>query len=117
MQPISYQLIIDIRETIEVEVGRLGAFVFPAGRYVYTGSARRGLQQRLERHRRRNKKAQWHIDYLLQRQEAQIVDVRTFAEEECLINSRQEGCVIVPGFGASDCRSGCKSHLKLLETF
>jgi Uri superfamily endonuclease len=35
----SYQLTLEVRRRIRVEVGSLGTFDFPAGRYAYTGSA------------------------------------------------------------------------------
>jgi len=44
---------------------RPGQIPFPAGWYVYTGSARNGLAQRVGRHLRHNKRKHWHIDYLL----------------------------------------------------
>jgi len=33
---------------------------------------------------------------------------------ECLLNQRASGEIIVPGFGASDCRAHCGSHLRYL---
>ncbi|HSF57479.1 MAG TPA: DUF123 domain-containing protein [Candidatus Binatia bacterium] len=46
-------------------MGKLGDAVFPAGTYVYTGSAMKGLAARVKRHCSRKKKIHWHIDYLL----------------------------------------------------
>lgn len=46
-------------------MGALGDYPFPAGWYVYTGSARNGVHQRIRRHLRREKRKHWHIDYLL----------------------------------------------------
>ncbi|HWR26982.1 MAG TPA: GIY-YIG nuclease family protein, partial [Candidatus Thermoplasmatota archaeon] len=70
-----------------------------------------GLDQRIQRHLRTNKKTHWHIDYLLPSTE--IVDI--FYKE----NTRKEECRIarefernftnISGFGCSDCT--CKSHL------
>ena len=37
---------------------------FSAGVYVYTGSATRGLEARIARHQRADKKIRWHFDHL-----------------------------------------------------
>jgi|SRR5579875_3296417 len=107
----SYQLVIKLAAKRRIEVGRLGGFVFPAGYYVYTGSAKRGLEARIARHLRRVKRLRWHIDYLLQY--ATVVDVIKYPYGlECELNrllSRQGGEVVVKRFGSSDC--GCPTHL------
>jgi len=107
-----YQLDIVLAADARIAVGRLGEFLFPAGRYVYTGSARRNLDARVRRHLSRDKKLRWHIDYLLAAEQAEVVGVRLFEDGECAVNQATEGVVVAPGFGASDCRSGCGSHLK-----
>jgi len=107
-----YQLDIVLAADARIAVGRLGEFLFPAGRYVYTGSARRNLDARVRRHLSRDKKQRWHVDYLLMAELAEVVGVRLFEDGECAVNQATEGVVVAPGFGASDCRSGCGSHLK-----
>jgi Uri superfamily endonuclease len=62
---VSYQLVIEVPSAVRVQIGRLGEFEFPAGTYVYTGSARRNLEARLARPKRAEKQLRWHIDYLL----------------------------------------------------
>jgi len=52
----SYQLLIKLADKRRIKVGRLGSFIFPAGYYVYTGSAKIGLEARIARHLRRDKK-------------------------------------------------------------
>lgn len=111
---VSYQLLIEVEQPLRVQVGRLGAFDFPAGRYCYTGSARRNLEARLARHLAKEKTLRWHIDYLLTAPGVRVSEVRRFAEAECLLNQQMGGQVIVSGFGASDCRARCRSHLKWL---
>lgn len=113
----SYQLILHLPEATVLQVGRRGTFLFPAGLYVYTGSALNGLEGRLARHRRQNKKLHWHIDYLLRH--ARITSIRVFPtprKVECALNRellKQPGAqVIAKGFGSSDCR--CASHLVFL---
>ena len=113
-QPRTYQLVIRISRMIRIQVGRLGQFGFPAGRYVYTGSARRGLDARIRRHLSRAKRPHWHIDYLLAMHGVRITDVSTTDEPECTANQRTSGAIVVQGFGSSDCTSDCRSHLKLV---
>lgn len=108
----TYQLHINVNRKIGVSVGRLGLCSFPAGRYVYTGSAKAGLEARIARHRRREKKLHWHIDYLLSRDEVDLVRVTRASSAECACNQAVRGEIVVPGFGSSDCRQGCGSHLK-----
>ncbi|WP_126443871.1 GIY-YIG nuclease family protein [Sulfuricystis multivorans] len=110
----TYQLSIEIRRPVRVAIGRFGNFDFPAGRYVYTGSARRNLEARIARHLRRQKSLRWHIDWLLAAPGVSITAVQRFDEEECVLNQASAGVIVVPGFGASDCRAGCGSHLKFL---
>ena len=110
--PRTYQLLIEVASPVRVCVGRLGEFLFPAGRYLYTGSALRNFEARIRRHLSPTKKMHWHVDYLLAAPGVRVCEVRRFSEAECLINSRTSGEVVVPGFGASDCRAGCGSHLK-----
>jgi Uri superfamily endonuclease len=109
---ITYQLVIEIAKPLQIRVGALGACAFAAGRYVYTGSARRNREARIARHLARAKTLRWHIDYLLNARGVRIVDVLRFDEPECVINHRTVGKIVVPRFGASDCRAGCGSHLK-----
>lgn len=112
--PISYQLLIEVARASSVPIGRFGLCHFPAGFYLYTGSARRNLEARIARHQTPTKKLRWHIDWLLTAPGVRIVEVRCFAMAECTLNQATGGQVVVPGFGASDCRAGCGSHLKWL---
>jgi Uri superfamily endonuclease len=110
--PITYQLVIEVAEPVRIEVGALGGFTFAAGRYVYTGSAKRNPEARIARHLARSKTLRWHIDYLLNAPGVRVVDVLRFDEAECVVNRNTAGAIRVPRFGASDCRAGCGSHLK-----
>lgn len=111
---ISYQLLIDVARPLRCVVGRLGEFDFPAGRYVYTGSAKRGLDARIARHLRKHKALRWHIDYLIAAPGVRVVGVARSARGECALNRAVHGRVPVAGFGASDCRAGCGAHLRFL---
>lgn len=111
---VTYQLLIEVARPVRATIGRLGQFVFPAGRYIYTGSARRSIEARIMRHLRSEKTLRWHIDYLLMAPGVHIAGVRRYVDDECAINHATPGHTLVPGFGASDCRAGCGSHLKYL---
>ena len=111
---ISYRLEIRVGRPLRLRVGRLGVFRFPAGRYLYTGSARRNLEARIARHLRPAKRLRWHIDYLLCSPGVRVLHVRRFREAECAVNRRARGVLPAPGFGAGDCRAGCGAHLKYL---
>ena len=107
----SYILLIELPQTREISVGRLGLLAFPQGFYAYVGSAMNGFESRISYHLREKKKSHWHIDYLLQ--QALIKEIILWETEErveCIlaqILSREFHPIT--GFGSSDCR--CSSHL------
>lgn len=114
MKEITYQLFIRLTDSQQLQIGKLGLFDFPAGRYVYTGSARVNIDARISRHLRADKKLRWHIDYLLASRYATVTKVVRSVTTECMVNQHIQGLIVANGFGASDCRHGCGSHLKLL---
>ncbi len=109
---ISYQLVIDLKQPVRCTVGRLGTFEFPAGRYLYTGSAKRGLAARISRHVGSAKTMRWHVDYLLSSPGVTVTKVIRSRRDECRLNQASPGSMPAPGFGASDCAAGCGAHLK-----
>jgi Uri superfamily endonuclease len=64
--PGTYVVSFTLPGAVYVSIGQLGRFDFPAGDYVYLGSARGpgGLRARLRHHLRSDKAIHWHIDYL-----------------------------------------------------
>jgi Uri superfamily endonuclease len=112
--PRTYQLRIHVAQALRLNIGALGEFAFPAGCYVYTGSAQRNFEARIARHLRDAKKIRWHIDYLLTAPGVTVTQVIRSDADECPLNQATPGDLPVPGFGASDCRAGCGSHLKYL---
>lgn len=115
-----YQLWLRVSGAVTVTVGRAGRFRFPAGIYVYTGRAARGLVARVTRHaviaRRRPSRyrRRWHIDYLLATRSVQLIRIVLVSprpDDECAANQAIHGRVTMAGFGASDCRAGCGAHL------
>jgi Uri superfamily endonuclease len=112
----TYGLLLRLDEAREIEVGRLGRFVFKAGYYLYVGSALGpgGLAARLGRHLRGEKGPFWHIDYL--RAVAVVTAVCwlespvRYEHEWATAAQQLPGATVpVPRFGASDCR--CLAHL------
>ncbi len=110
----SYQLRIRVDQPLRLAIGRLGSFDFPAGDYVYTGSAKRNFEARIARHLRKEKALRWHIDYLLAASGVDVTEVVRSDTDKCALNQTTAGRVPVPGFGASDCKHGCGGHLKYL---
>ena len=111
---ISYQLDIILVEPTRLVIGKLGTFDFPAGHYIYTGSAKRNIEARIARHLQQDKKLKWHIDYLLASPHASVIKASQFVQTECGLNQNTAGIVLIASFGASDCLAGCDSHLKYL---
>ncbi len=110
----TYALILFLPHAQTIRVGALGVWAFPRGWYIYVGSAMNGLNARVARHTRQEKKLFWHIDYLTRR--ARIVAVETRASRqrvECetarRVLSRPHARIIAPRFGSSDC--DCPTHL------
>ena len=111
----SYQLFINVTKEIKLKVGKLGKFIFPIGSYVYTGSAKKNIDKRIERHFSKKKNLHWHIDYFLNSDAVQIIKIKKSQITECSLNKKTKGTIIINGFGSSDCNLCCKSHLKYKE--
>jgi len=114
----TYVLLIEIERDIDVKIGKLGKFNLKKGCYLYIGSGKNGLEKRIKRHLRKEKKLFWHIDYLLKNPHARIKKIWTKEEEEeCslakTIASNNTFEIPVKRFGSSDCR--CKAHLFLAK--
>lgn len=117
-----YTLIISLSKETYVDVGKLGQQKFQKGYYTYTGSAlgkgTASLKHRISRHLQEEKQNFWHIDFLLTSENATVTAViaaQTNEELECSLNRyiKEEGRARIPvkGFGASDCKENCESHL------
>jgi Uri superfamily endonuclease len=118
-----YQVFFRLERPRVVAVGRLGRFRFGTGWYFYTGSARRAIEARIQRHLSRDKKPRWHIDWLLAGPNAEVDFVLAARGDavggECGLHQRAlmafSAATPAPGLGASDCRGGCPSHLGQLS--
>jgi Uri superfamily endonuclease len=113
--PGAYALIIDLGHGFRLPIRRLGVGRIGPGRLIYCGSARGpgGINARLTRHLRRDKKQHWHVDHLTAR--GRVTAAAAFLDgSECELVPRALALpgadVPVPGFGSSDCRA-CASHL------
>jgi Uri superfamily endonuclease len=122
--PGSYILQLSLPAAVKLQLGRLGSLFFPAGEYLYFGSAcgPGGLRARLERHWRGGERLHWHIDALRSvsapRQAVYLLHAPVWLPlppPECRWSQAALGWpgafIPAPGFGASDCRSGCRAHL------
>ncbi len=135
----TYAIVMALGSETNIAVGRLGRrsgereITFPAGCYVYFGSAHCGLRGRVSRHLKREgsngsggsrkKRLHWHIDYLVQFADVTQVWYALEVEQgkwllrkeklECLwcqaARKLPQAQFLIPGFGSSDCR--CPSHL------
>ncbi len=117
-----YTLIVLLETKSRLMMKRLGCFDLKKGYYAYTGSALGdgavGLRRRVARHLRKRKIKHWHIDFLLSSKSANITTIvaaETAVNKECQINDlirKIEGASVpIVGFGASDCKHHCESHL------
>ncbi len=108
----SYLLILHLRRSRRLSIGRLGRILFPPGYYIYVGSAMKGLDGRIKRHRRLRKRPHWHIDALRAVTEFRsALPIRSSDHLECEIGKAltKIGEWEIPGFGSTDC--ACQTHL------
>ncbi len=107
-----YILVLKLAEGANLEIGKLGKIRFQKGYYLYVGSARRNLSQRIQRHRRMRKRLFWHVDFLRANAEFHLaLPIRTQDVLECEMARAIKNISDweVPHFGSSDC--SCASHL------
>jgi Uri superfamily endonuclease len=114
-----YVLIIQVKKPCSLEAGALGILFFHKGMYAYVGSAQSNFHQRINRHLSKEKRLFWHIDYLLNNENTNILKIffkQGIKKEECilarLINKKG---IFIPRFGSSDCK--CESHLFRIKDY
>jgi Uri superfamily endonuclease len=112
----SYALLMFNSRRSSIQVGALGEVEFKRGYYVYIGSAfgPGGVDARVRRHLRCDKKLHWHIDYLTRLAPVIQINyrkesVRREHEWALALCAQSQFQIPVPGFGSSDCN--CVSHL------
>jgi len=106
-----YVLLLQLDESQQISVGRLGMRYFSKGSYAYVGSALNGIESRVNRHLGNDKKHFWHIDYLLDKAHIfEVVLIPTEEKLECtLAMAFKEKLLCISCFGSSDCH--CPGHL------
>ena len=107
-----YCLIIKLDQDKNIKIGKLGIINFKKGYYCYIGSALNSLEKRIERHKSKNKKIHWHIDYLLKFCKiSNVITLKTEKKIECSLSRRISKIALshIKKFGCSDCN--CHSHL------
>jgi len=119
-----YSIGIHIREPLEVRI-RGRTCRLETGNYLYTGSAlgvNNNLHTRIRRHLLSRKKAYWHIDQITNSRHSSVFFVvfsETDRKMECAVNKAASAFTKaetpLPGFGSSDCKAGCRSHLLRLR--
>ena len=114
----AYLILIKLDTNKSISVGRRGVIPFKKGFYIYTGSAKKTLSQRIKRHLSKKKKHfHWHIDYLTAEADTLTpFPVYTGKNIECDMADDLKDIAdrAVPGFGSSDC--SCGSHLFYFKT-
>ncbi len=104
---------------VTLDVGKLGKVNIPRGLVAYVGSARGpgGLGARLSRHFRKGKLKRWHIDYLTEREEIEVIGAFALlgGDESRVASLMMNECTpIVAEFGCSDKKDDF-THLFLVK--
>ena len=114
----NYLLVFRLEEKTRKNMRRFKNVILEPGYYLYCGSAHGsgGLKGRVTRHLTGSFKKFWHIDFLKE-------CLRLF-EVWCQVNSEKNECsfcqflcnqmggeIPIKGFGSSDCKNKCESHL------
>ena len=121
-EPGVYILVFHLAKATSITFDRKGTrHKFPAGWYLYVGSACGvgGLHRRLARHQRRiadGKNMHWNVDYF--REHALLSELWYFETDDCrfehhwaqTVTDQMGATVPVRKFGASDCKAHCPSH-------
>ena len=107
----TYILVMELEKDSSIIIGKKGIMIFEKGWYCYIGSALNGLEQRIKRHMRSEKKTHWHIDYFLKKVVVKDIFIKESMEkQECKVaKDFSKRFTEISHFGCSDC--ACQSHL------
>lgn len=105
-----YILEIQLNRKLKLEAKKFLGKTLHSGFYYYTGSAQKNLTSRLQRHLKKEKVINWHIDHLTAYKHSQIVSVYLFinkpkifeAELANSMNSDDKFTSPLKGFGNGD---------------
>jgi sugar fermentation stimulation protein A len=107
-----YLMVFCNEEPFNKVIGSLGERKFEKGYYVYAGSAMQGLEKRIKRHLKKNKKIRWHLDYIspyhMKALKVYPIMRKDRIEEHLVQGLLRFSPGYVEGFGASD--SEAPSH-------
>ena len=114
----NYILVFRLEERTRQNMCRFNNVFLAPGYYLYCGSAHGngGLKGRIMRHLTRSFKKFWHIDFLKECLHPLEVWYQISSEKnECsfhkILHNLIGGEIPIKGFGSSDCRNKCESHL------
>lgn len=114
----NYILVFGLEERTRQNTRRFKDVILAPGYYLYCGSAHGngGLKSRISRHLSKSFKNFWHIDFLkvcLQPIEVwcQVSSEKTECSFCQFLHFQMGGGIPIKGFGSSDCRNKCESHL------
>ncbi len=114
----NYILIFYLEERTRHDMLRFTDVILAPGYYFYCGSAHGngGLKSRITRHLIKSSKKFWHIDYLKEYLYLFEVWCQVSSEKnECsfcqILQNQMDGEIPIKGFGSSDCKNMCDSHL------
>lgn len=103
----SYILLVELKEESNIE-SKSKKWNLEKGLYLYVGSAMNSLSGRLKHHLSKKDKPHWHIDYLLNTDQSDILFAFLIPGkvkiEENLSKFVSKYGKSVKGFGASDCK-------------
>ncbi|MHA1576077.1 MAG: GIY-YIG nuclease family protein [Candidatus Thorarchaeota archaeon] len=117
----AYVLIIDLQENLSFRLKSLGNLSFDKGTWMYVGSAMgkgsTSLENRLHRHFQSEKTIHWHIDHLLD--SGSTIRAAIWSESSSPVECEIAKNIVIlddikkgpKGFGASDCKRKCGTHL------
>jgi Uri superfamily endonuclease len=110
----TYVLVIEKARSSRISIRKRNIFM-EKGLYLYVGSAKKGLQQRLARHAKKQKIRFWHIDYITTRRDTAVRAIYLSPNGECetLSAVSRLGSLFGDKLGSSDCT--CPSHFVKLD--
>jgi len=119
----NYTIVFRLEERTRQKLHRFNEVVFTPGYYFYCGSAHGsgGLKSRIARHLTKSSKKFWHIDYLKDLLfPIEVWYQASLEKNECsfckTFHDQMGGEIPIKGFGSSDCKNKCESHLVSFPT-
>jgi len=113
----TYLLFLSLKKGTRVRIGN-NERKLEKGHYIHVGSAfgAGGIKSRITRHFMKNKKIHWHIDKLTTNKNTTIEAFAVAIDQraECIVSSifsKIEELKPIYGFGNTDCKNKCPSHL------